>query len=135
MTDETATGGLFGRKPETPTTLEPEPVVNSAESPPAEATENDKVRYASSSIQRLKIGRFQFENGVLDVPMDQVEAFEKLLAGASLRTKAAVSKIDIDAAEAIARKFLRNRGGMTRGGDHTGNLLNAPIPGEQDHAA
>jgi hypothetical protein len=72
-------------------------------------------QYASPSIPRLRIGNYEFENGVLRVPDEEVEKFEKILNASSSLVKQAVSTIDREGGEAVARKFLDSQGKMTRG--------------------
>lgn len=74
------------------------------------------VQYASPSIPRLKVGRWQFENGVLRVPIEDKEAFEKLLNSSSGLVKQAVSSIDREGGEAVARRFIeQTQSKMTQG--------------------
>jgi len=78
------------------------------------------AQYASPSIARLKLGPYQFENGVLRIPNEKVEHFEKLLKGASSRTQQAIRKIDRQQGEAVARRFLeQTKGKRTQGVDTT----------------
>jgi outer membrane protein OmpA-like peptidoglycan-associated protein len=100
---------------------------------PARVNEEDKktVQYACPSISRMRIGRFQFENGQLQVTPEDAEELDKMLATASARTQQAVQKIDRQGAEAVARRFLeQNKGGMFRGGDTTANTT-APNPSDK----
>jgi hypothetical protein len=92
-----------------------------------------KVSYASPNIARLRVGQFQFENGVLHLDADQVEDFEKLLSTSSTRTQQAVRKIDREGGEAVARAFLsKTQGARTSGVDTTAGSVKAPTPGEGD---
>jgi hypothetical protein len=89
------------------------------------------VQYACPSISRLRLGRFQFENGQLKLTPDDAEEFDKMLASASTRTQQAVQKIDKEGGDAVARRFLeQNKGGMFRGGDTTANTT-APNPADK----
>lgn len=89
------------------------------------------TQYASPSIARLKVGPFQFDNGVLRIENNRVEQFEKLLNTASPRTKQAVSKIDREGGEAIARRFLERTGGKrTSGVDTSDNIPPASNPND-----
>lgn len=90
-----------------------------------------KVQYASPNIARLRIGPYEFENGVLTIDADKAEHFEKLLASATIRTQQAVRKIDREGGEAVARAFLgKTQGTRTSGVDTTANTVGAPTPGE-----
>lgn len=137
MTDETPKTNLFGRPstaaPETAKPPESDPPVRTAE--PVVKESDFKVQYASPQIARLRIGKFQFENGVLTIKNEEdAEIFAKLLEGATIRTRQSVSKIDRAAGEAIAEKFLASsRGQMIRGGDTSANFPPAATPGEQRH--
>lgn len=144
MTDETPKTNLFGKpstaaptesKPpvEAAPAKEPEPQVETAE--PVVKESNFEAKYASPQIARLRIGKFQFENGVLTIKNEKdAELFESLLAGATIRTRQCVSKIDREAGEKIAAQFLASsRGQMIRGGDTTANMPPAATPGEQRH--
>lgn len=66
----------------------------------------DEVQFTSTPIARLKLGRFQFENGVLRLKPKDAEEFEKLLGNAALRTQQTVRRIDRSAGEVVARRFL-----------------------------
>lgn len=129
MPEENKTN-LFGKPAET---ADSKPAVVEKTVEPAEF----EVRYASTQIARLRIGRFQFEHGVLILcNKDDTERFEKLLAAATLRTQQSVRKIDKAAGEEIAKNFLASsRGQMIRGGDTSATTPPAATPGEQDHVA
>lgn len=100
------------------------------------ATDTDSVQYVSPQIARLRVGRFQFENGRLTLDKKAAGDFEKLLATASTRTQQAVRKIDREAGEAVAQRFVAaNKGHMTRGGETTASSAPAPKPSEQSHKA
>lgn len=65
------------------------------------------VQYSCHPIRKLSFGReFRFENGVMRLRPDQVEAFEKVLEGADARTRYQVKKIDATLAESIVRSLL-----------------------------
>lgn len=96
--------------------------------------EDGGVQYASPGIQRLAIGPYEFENGVLTVRGDDVEKFEHLLSHSSPSIQQEVMKIDREAGEAVAARFLNKNGGtMLRGGDHTGLGTQAPNPQDPDN--
>jgi hypothetical protein len=133
MADENKTN-LFG-KSHTPATEESKPAV---EAEPAKVEKEPfEVRYASPQIARLKIGKFQFEHGVLVIDNEKdAELFANLLDGASVRTKQRVTRIDREAGEAIASKFLASsRGQMIRGGDTSTSSPPAATPGDQQHVS
>lgn len=92
-----------------------------------------RVQYASPNIARLKVGPYQFENGVLSIESEKAEHFEKLLSTSTARTQQAVRKIDRESGEAVARAFLnKTQGTRTSGVDTTANTVGAPTPGEGD---
>lgn len=89
----------------------------------------DEVQYTSTPIAALKIGRFQFTNGVLRLSGDDVETFEKLLKGSAIRTQQVVRKIDRRGGEAVARRFLEStQGTKTSGVDTSDRGPQAPRP-------
>lgn len=117
-----------GKSPETPATVKPEEKVETASEPVAEESDT-KVRYACPKIPNLKIGRFQFEKGVLEISPEEAEKFDKLLSGTTPRTRQVVGKVDKQAGEAVAQAYLnRNGGRMIRGGDDTSKSVPAPRP-------
>lgn len=101
-----------------------------SETPKPEPKASDSlVAYAAPSIPSLKIGRFQFKHGRLQVTPEEAELLDKLLAGASLRTRAAVTKIDHEAGEAVAQRLRQQtEGGMIRGGETSDSSPAAPKP-------
>lgn len=96
----------------------------------------DTTQYTSTPIAALRLGRFQFENGVLRLNNGQdVEDFEKLLAGSSIRTQQVVRKIDRSGGEAVARRYLEQNKSQSRSGVDTADRgPRAPVPGEQQHS-
>ena len=91
----------------------------------------DTVQYTSTPIAALRIGPYQFENGVLRLHNDQVEDFEKLLKAGSIRTQQVVRKIDRSAGEAVARRYLEQNKSQSRSGVDTADRgPRAPTPGE-----
>lgn len=91
----------------------------------------DEVQYACRGIPRLKIGRFQFEAGVLRLSPEDDEAFTELLSGCDPSIRQAITKVDRTAGDAVAKAFLdRNGGRMIRGGDDTSQSVPAPRPSE-----
>jgi hypothetical protein len=89
----------------------------------------DEVQYTSTPISKLRIGPFEFKNGVLRVKGDDVDRFEKLLRGAGMRTQQVVRKIDRSAGEAVARRFLeQNAGRRVRNVDTSDAGGQAPRP-------
>jgi hypothetical protein len=100
------------------------------------AEENDgNVRYISPTTSNLKVGQFQFENGVLALKPDEVDKFEKLVNDLGPSVSSHIRKVADEAtADAAARRILeRNGGSMIRGGDHTGNIAPAPNPSDADN--
>lgn len=111
--------------------------MNAIEAAAAAGTEvaeghEDTTQYTSTPIAALKIGRFQFENGVLRLKNGKdVEEFEKLLAQGSIRTQQVVRKIDRSAGEVVARRYLEQNKSQSRSGVDTADRgPRAPVPGE-----
>lgn len=95
--------------------------------------QEDTVQYTSTPIAALRLGRFQFENGVLRLqPGKDVEDFEKILKGSSIRTQQVVRKIDRSGGEAVARRYLeQNKGTQTSGVDTSDKGPRAPNPAKE----
>jgi hypothetical protein len=91
----------------------------------SEAPEDGSTEFVST-IARLRLGKFQFDGGVLTLRGGDVERFEKLLATAHPRSQAAVRKIDRSAGEAVARAF--KAGQMSRGVDTSTGGVPSPKP-------
>jgi hypothetical protein len=137
MTDETPKTNLFGKPPAT-TPTESKPVVEErAPDEPVRKESGFEVQYASNKISRLRIGKFQFEHGVLTIDNEEDAAqFEKLLEGATVRTRQSVTKVDRAAGEKVAEQFLAaSRGQMIRGGETSSSSPPAATPGDQKHVA
>ena len=96
----------LGHAPGNPTTAPAEITEETVESPKApEAPEVDEsVYYSCAPLERLKIGRFQFDKGQLKLDENDAGQFDALLEKVDARTRSKVKKIDVKAAEA----FLRN---------------------------
>lgn len=92
--------------------------------------QEDTTQYTSTPIAALRIGRFQFVNGVLRVQNGKdVEEFEKLLKTGSIRTQQVVRRIDRSGGEAVARRYLeQNHGTRTSGVDTSDRGPKAPSP-------
>lgn len=89
----------------------------------------DEVQFTSTPISALRIGPYQFENGVLRLKGDDVDKFEKLLDTASIRTKQVIRRIDRNGGEAVARRFLEStKGTRTSGVDTSDRGVQAPRP-------
>ena len=93
-------------KREEPKTLTPNP----APEPPtgevvSEPTADDGVvRYSSHPILRYKIGRWRFENGLLELrERADVEEFEEILKKLPISERTRIKKLDVSAAEAQVR--------------------------------
>lgn len=80
--------------------------------------------YSSHPIAKYRIGRFQFERGVLTLEDADAEEFDALLATQPQTVKRRIKKADQAAAESIARSFLQSR--MVAGVDTTANSVAAP---------
>ncbi len=88
-----------------------------------EEVADDKVRYSSHPILNFRFGRYQFTNGLLELSKSDAELFDVQMAGASIRDQQLVKKLDVAAAEALAKDFLK--GNRVRGIDTTENTLEA----------
>jgi hypothetical protein len=102
-----------------------------------ESTEAN-VEYTSRPVANLKVGKYQFLNGRLSLPPADAAKFDEFFAvfkkqSPTSRAAQVVRKISRDAAEAIAKQFLRQtQGGLTLGMDTTSN--GAPSPSPDSHA-
>lgn len=74
-----------------------------------------EVQFSSHPIAKFRIGRFQFDRGLLRLSGDDLTAFRALMEKASPRDQALVTEIDPRAADTVARSFLESR--RTRGVD------------------
>jgi hypothetical protein len=87
----------------------------------------DNVQY-TSRIARYRIGRFQFEGGVLTLKGDDVGDFEELMSKASPRSQNAVRKIErAEGVRAVPMKFGST---SSRGIDTTRNGPRSPAPSQ-----
>lgn len=90
------------------------------------------VTYTSHPIPNYSIGRFQFEKATMTLDNEEdVAEFEKLYATLPMQEKARVQKIDLEAAEGLARQLLDRTTNATQQidssvGDRPGN---PPKPG------
>lgn len=76
--------------------------------------------YVSKPIARFKLGRFQFEDGVLRLESEEdVAEFDALLDKQPPFLRQKVKKSTQEMAEAVAASFLKSR--MVSGVDTTGN--------------
>lgn len=81
----------------------------------AEATFGNDSRvatYSSAPIARFRVGRFQFEKGLLALTGDDIEAFESLMSGKAVdsRTKSQVKRVNtVAAAAAVSQSFLESK--------------------------
>lgn len=80
--------------------------------------------YSSHPIAKYRIGRFQFERGVLTLEGADVEEFDALMTTQPQTVKRRIKKANQAAAESIARSFLQSR--MVAGVDTTANSVEAP---------
>jgi hypothetical protein len=75
----------------------------------------DETVFTSHPISKLRVGRFQFQNGVLRLKGEDVEAFEKLLGASALRTQQVIRRVDRSSGEVVARRYLeQNKSRSTR---------------------
>ncbi len=65
--------------------------------------------FSSSPISRLRVGRFQFDKGMLRLTGDDLTDFEKLMESMPTLTQVQVKKINLGAANAVAESFLESR--------------------------
>ena len=80
-------------------------------------------QYSSHPVARLKLGRFQFERGVLVVHAEEEAEFDTLLASQPATIRGRVHKVSVDAAERVAASFKQSR--MYAGIDTTMNTIQA----------
>lgn len=83
-------------------------------------------QYSSHPVARLKLGRFQFERGVLTIPAEDEPEFDKLLAAQPATIRGRVKKVSVDAANRVAASFKQSR--MYAGIDTTRNTIEAIDP-------
>lgn len=88
------------------------------------AENEEQVTYSSHPILNYKLGRFQFVKGVLKLDAEDAAAFDELLEKQPPREKARVKKIDRDAAERVAKRYLDQATIRTRGVDTAGARSN-----------
>lgn len=74
-----------------------------------------EVQFSSHPIAKFRIGRFQFDRGILRLSGDDLADFRKLMEKASPRDQALVTEINPEAANTVAKSFLESR--RTRGVD------------------
>lgn len=80
-----------------------EPNLAGALADESQPTDSDGfVTYSSHPLARLRIGRrWQFVDGLLKLPADEANEFDKAMQGADVRTRSQVRKIDVRAAERL----------------------------------
>lgn len=77
--------------------------------------------FTSHPIRNLRLGLHQFENSTLHFfEQEALDEFEKMLGDQPPQIKSQIKKIDVAAAESIAKEFL---GSMTRGIETSGTGL------------
>lgn len=85
-------------------------------------SDGDTSVYSSHPISRYRVGRFQFEQGTLRLKGDDVGEFEEIMRNQPPREQARVKKIDVEAANVVARNFAKSQGSSrTRGVDTAGS--------------
>ena len=82
--------------------------------------------YTSHPVDKFKIGRFQFERGVLNLDEKDSKEFDELLAAQPISVSRKVKKLDSSMADQIAKAFQRGR--MSQGVDTTANSVEALDP-------
>lgn len=95
-----------------------------------EPAEDNRVTYVSTGIQRLKLGKYEFENGRLILSPDEAADFDEKLEKAHPRTRNSVKKVDAAAGEKFARQFKAQNPSLVRGGDHSDTGSQSPAPSE-----
>lgn len=99
--------------------VDPQPELVGESKPPVEVTEADLdfAHYTCHPLQRFVIGKFEFEQGALRLPLEEAEAFDAMMAKQPPLIQARVKKIDVEAANEVAAKLaaVRVRGTDTSG--------------------
>lgn len=94
----------------------------------------DQVAYTSFPIQNFSIGKFQFAKGKLLLSAADAEVLDKILAASPKIIQKRVRKIDIEGANALAKKFMT--GGATKTIDSSLRIdpsqAGNPIVGSED---
>lgn len=75
--------------------------------------------YSSSPSENYRVGRFQFEKGILRLDAEDAAEFDKIVEGLPPLEQNGIRKIDREAGEKVARTFLQTR--MNSGIDTTAN--------------
>lgn len=107
--------------PVKPTTLRPQVTPPSPPPPePARVFETPEDtptsgRWTCHPIQRFGVGRFQFENGLLELDNAvDVAEFEKVLSELPVTERMRIKGIDLDAAEKVAREYMARQSKATK---------------------
>lgn len=78
------------------------------EKAPVETADDGVVRYSSHPILKYKVGRFRFENGLLELKTEEdIEEFRKIHNSLPPQEKIRVRELDLSAAEAQVRNVLK----------------------------
>lgn len=91
----------------------------------SEAQADSSVQYSCSPINRLKLGQYQFADGILTVDSEDVDHFEQLLEGCPPHIKSQVQRINVDRAAEIAKQHAKINSSMSAGVSTTGDDLPA----------
>jgi hypothetical protein len=105
-------------------TLEFEDVTESGLAPEPKPTADDGiVRFSSHPILKFKVGRFRFENGLLELRNeDDVDEFRKVLGDLPTPERLRIKELDVSAAEAQVRKVMGDSPRASKGiGSDTGD--------------
>lgn len=80
-------------------------------------------KWTSSPIQRYKLGRFRFENGLLTLnDAKDIAEFEQLYSELPRAEQSRVKEVSLAMAEAVSREYMKNRARATKGiGSETGD--------------
>lgn len=73
--------------------------------------QNELVVFSCHPVQRLKIGRFQFEDGVLQLEGDDLKEFEDIIGSKSFPVfeRNRIKKLSTSAVDAIVNRFRRDQ--------------------------
>lgn len=94
----------------------------------------DKVQYTCHPLQKLRIGRVEFKNGVAELSAEDAERFDRTLAGIPLADRRIVKKISDSAALKVIEAHRATQTKAVLGGatsDIAGSVTHAgPRPGD-----
>jgi hypothetical protein len=90
---------------------------------PKPTADDGIVRFSSHPILKFKVGRFRFENGLLELRNeDDVDEFRKVLGDLPTPERLRIKELDVSAAEAQVRKVIGDSPRASKGiGSDTGD--------------